>query len=241
MPPTVFASIPVVLIPGYLLDADIWRDVAARLSPGRDVVVPELAAFDSVEAMAEHLFATLPPVCAVAGLSMGGYVAMEMALRAPERIARLALVNTKPTPDPAAARERRVQLRAMAEDGRLAAAQRALEPLMLTDRHRTAGAQALTRLRAMYSRSDAKQFVRHQNALNTRLDHSEALAAVTTPTLVLASRKDALIPFDVTLDMIRRLPNARVVLLEDTGHLSLLERPLETAEILAPFLVGAAA
>ena len=241
MAQTVPASIPVVLIPGYLLDADIWRDVTTRLSPERDVVVPDLAAFDTVEAMAEHLLATLPPAFTVAGLSLGGYVAMAMARRAPARIARMVLVNTKPTPDPAAARERRMQLRALAEGGRLAEAQRALEPLMLTDCHRIEGAQALTRLRAMYSRSDATRFVRHQNALNTRPDHSEALGAVTMPTLVVASRKDALIPFDVTLEMIRRLPNARVVLLEDTGHLSLLERPLETAEILSRFLAGSAA
>lgn len=228
---------PIVLIPGYLLNQDIWRDVIAAM-PEREAIVPDLAAFDSVEAMAEHLLITLPSRFALGGLSLGGYVAMEMASRAPERIAQLAIVNSKPIPDAPATLERRVRLRAMAENGQLAEAQRALEPLMLMDRHRTDGAEAIARLRAMYARTDACEFVRHQNALNTRPDHTEALASFAMPTLVLASRKDALVPLDVTLEMVRRLPDTRAIMLENTAHLSLLERPRETAGYLSAFFRG---
>lgn len=229
-----------VLIPGYLLDADIWSDTTRRLAPEQQVVIPDLSRFETIEAMAAHLLANIPGRFAAAGLSMGGYVAMEMARRAPDRIERLALINTKPTPDTAATAERRADLQTLVEAGRQADALRALEPLMLSDAHRARGASALERLRAMYDRSDATQFIRHQRALTTRPDHRDSLPGFDMPTLVLASRKDALIPLEVTLDMIGRLPDARAVIFESTGHLSLLERPDETANILSHFLKGAA-
>ncbi|KAB2911771.1 MAG: alpha/beta fold hydrolase [Hyphomicrobiaceae bacterium] len=229
------ASSPLVLIPGYLLDRDLWRDVIAAL-PGREIIVPDLSPHDTVAAMAAHLLTISPPRFAVAGLSMGGYVAMEIAARAPERVAALGLVNTKPAPDTPTTINRRTRLRALADEGRLSEAHALLEPLMLSERHRREDAPALARLRAMYARTDAGQFVRHQYALNTRPDHRGMLAGVRCPTLVLASRQDGLIPLDVTLDMVRRLPEARTVILEGAGHLSPLERPAETACIVADFV-----
>lgn len=226
------AASPLVLIPGYLLDRDLWRDVIAAL-PGREIIVPDLAPHDTVAAMAAHLLPSLPTHFCLAGLSMGGYVAMEIMARASGRVLALGLINTKPTPDTPAIIERRVRLRLMAEAGRLSEAHAVLEPLMLSERYCREG--ALTRLRAMYARTDAGQFLRHQNALNTRPDHLDILAGIECPTLVLASRQDALIPIDVTLDMVRCLPDARTVILEGAAHLSLLERPSETAAIVADF------
>ncbi|HEY8368957.1 MAG TPA: alpha/beta fold hydrolase, partial [Thermodesulfobacteriota bacterium] len=96
-----------VLVPGLLCDRDLWRDQIPALSAMAEVRVPDLRPFDSIEDMARSILDAAPGAFALAGLSMGGYVALEVMRRAPGRVTRLALLNTTSRPDTEAQTARR--------------------------------------------------------------------------------------------------------------------------------------
>jgi pimeloyl-ACP methyl ester carboxylesterase len=228
---------PLALLPGLLNDAALWRHQIAALADRADCFVPDFTTQDSVAAMAETVLSALPGRFALAGLSMGGYAAFEILRRAPGRVARLALLDTKAGPDSAEQVARRRGLIALAEKGRFQGVTRRLLPLLIAEAH-LANEALVAEVMAMAGRVGRDAFVRQQAAIMGRPDSRPILARIQCPTLVLCGRQDQLTPPDLHLEMAAGIRDARLVVLEDCGHLAPLEQPAAVTAALGNWLAS---
>ncbi len=213
---------PLVLLPGLLLDERLF---AAQIEALADIAAPlpvVLDREDSIDAMAARVLAEAPERFALCGLSMGGYVALGIVRRAPERVTRLALLDTRAEPDDEAGRARRLALIERAEREGLDAVLDDLLPLFV---HADAFARLEPELRRMAHRIGPEAFVRQQRAIMGRPDQRPHLGAIRCPTLVLCGRQDALTPVACHEAMAAAIPDATLVVLPRCGHLAPLERP----------------
>ncbi len=217
---------PLVLLPGLLCDDALWAAQAEALADIAAVQVADLTRDDSIAGMAERVLAEAPAgPFALAGLSMGGYVAQAVALRAPERVARLALLDTNARADLPEQSERRRMLMGWARDGRFAEVTPALLP-MLVHPDRQTDADLVAAVTGMADRVGADAFRRQQTAIMGRPDRRGELGAIRCPTLVLCGADDALTPPKVHEELHAALPNTLpLAMVPDCGHLSTLERP----------------
>jgi pimeloyl-ACP methyl ester carboxylesterase len=183
--------------------------------------------------MAARALASLPPRFALAGLSLGGYVALEIMRRAPERVTRLALLGTSARPEPSAEAER-AESSTVLEQSRAAGATPMMallvHPMRLGDRRLT------TILAAMADRVGRKAFLRQQRAILRRADSRPDLAAIACPTLLLSGRQDPLAPPSLQHEMAGAIGGSRQIVIEDCGHLSPLERPETVTKALRDWL-----
>lgn len=226
-----------VLLPGLLCDRRLFAAQLTALESVAEMTVPELAGHDSIPALAQHVLATAPPRFALAGLSMGGYVALEILRQAPERVTRLALLDTQARADSATASARRHQLMALAEQGSFRGVTPRLLPLFIhPDRLRDA--ELCATVQAMAEATGKEGFLRQQTAILGRPDSRPGLPAITCPTLVLAGRDDAVTPPKLQLELATLIPNATLVLIPRCGHLAPLERPEAVTRQLRLWLDG---
>jgi len=228
---------PVVLLPGLLCDHRLYAAQLPALEARGDVLVGDLTRVDTVAGLAEQILAQSPAHFALAGLSMGGYVAFEILRRAPERVTRLALLDTQARADTEEAKARRRGLMELAEKGEFKGVTPRLLPLFvhpeaLADPHITATVASM----AESTGKDA--FLRQQRAIMGRPDSRAGLPAISCPTLVLAGREDQLTPMELQLEMAGLIPNATLVLLPRCGHLAPLERPAAVTRQLLAWLDG---
>jgi pimeloyl-ACP methyl ester carboxylesterase len=175
-------------------------------------------------AIARRILATAPPRFALAGLSMGGYVALEIVRQAADRVARLALLDTGARDDPPAARQTRRNRIALAESGRFAGANEAMWPALVHPDRRADTALKQVYL-AMCLDVGPEAFVRQQKAIMARVDSRPLLATIDGPTLVLVGAQDELTPPHLAEEMAAGIKGARLVKVPDCGHISTLERP----------------
>ena len=218
------AKTPLILLPGLLCDATLWRHQCDNLADIAAIRVADLTGHDSVGEMADTVLAAAPARFALAGLSMGGYVALEVMRRAPERVSRLALLDSSARADTPQQSGRRREFIALAGKGRFKGVTPRLLPLFIhPDR---LGDGALTgAVTAMAEAVGKDAFVRQQRAVLGRPDGRADLARIACPTLVLCGRQDEPTPLKVHQEMAAAIPDARLVVIEDCGHLSTLERP----------------
>ena len=228
---------PVVLLPGMMCDARLFGPQVAELSRDRAVMVAPITGAERVEALAEGVLAAAPGRFALAGLSMGGIVAMEVVRRAPERVLRLALLDTNHRAESErVAAARGPQMEAV-RAGHLARVMREeLKPSYLAPGPGRAGILDLVLDMALGLGPGV--FERQSRALMARPDQTEALRAVRVPTLILCGRHDALCPLHRHEAMAELIPGAQLVVVEDAGHLPTLETPEETTRALRTFLDG---
>jgi pimeloyl-ACP methyl ester carboxylesterase len=213
-----------VLLPGLLCDEALWQHQTEHLSDLADTWIADLTRDDSVPAMARRVLTEAPERFALAGLSMGGYVAQEIMREAPERVTRLALMDTSARPDTAEQAVRRRGLMQLAEQGRFRGVTPRLLPLLIHPR-RMLDTGLTSTVMAMAERVGQDAFLRQQRAILDRIDSRESLRRITCPTLVLCGREDARTPLDLHEEMARLIPGARLVIIEDCGHLAPLEQP----------------
>ena len=228
-----------LMLPGLLCDHALWEPQIVALS---DVCVPwvaDLTRDDSFPSMAARVLAEAPAqYFALAGLSMGGYVAMEIMRQAPERVTRLALLDTRATLDTPEETARRHELM------RLAQTERGFTPIttrmlpLLVHPARVEDEPLVRIIRDMAERIGAKVYVRHQNAIMSRPDFRPELRHIGCPTLVLCGRQDVLTPLEKHEEIARMIPTSRLVVIEQCGHLSTLERPYEVTVALRDWLSG---
>jgi pimeloyl-ACP methyl ester carboxylesterase len=187
-------------------------------------MIGDLTRHDSMGAMAEAILAEAPPRFALAGLSMGGYCAQEIMRRAPERVTRLALLDTSARADSDEQRARRRGLIELAQKGQFKGVTPRLLPLLIhPDRLED---KPLTRtVMGMSARVGQAAFLRQQKAIMGRPDGRPDLARIACPTLVLVGRQDALTPVALHEEIVAGVPGARLTVIEDSGHLTTLERP----------------
>jgi pimeloyl-ACP methyl ester carboxylesterase len=227
--------IPLLLIPGLLCDGALWRHQAEHLAELAQIQIADVTQQDSVAAMADAVLAMTPGRFALAGLSMGGYVALEIMRRAPERVIRLALLDSSARPETAKSRARRLGFMDQAERGDFKGVTGRLLPLLVhPDR---LGDAALTgEIMAMSLRVGKEAYLRQQKAIIGRPDGRARLGEITATTLVLVGRQDALTPLDLHEEMAARIPHARLVVVERSGHLTTMEQPEAVTAIMRYWL-----
>jgi pimeloyl-ACP methyl ester carboxylesterase len=215
---------PLVLLPGLLCNERLFAAQAAELGRDRRVTVADLRQDTSMADMAERVLADAPARFALCGLSMGGYLALLIALTAPERVTRLAVLNGQARADAPDALARRTAQMGLAESGRFDEVPEQLLPLFL-HADRLADPGLCDTVRAMAAEVGPEAFVRQQRALMGRTDLRPRLEAIRCPALLLSGRHDRLIPPERTEEIAASIPGATYVLLGRCGHLSTLERP----------------
>lgn len=221
----------VLLIPGLLCDHFVWEPVLAKL----DAEVADLSTQDSLTTMAEDCLARHPGPLRVAGHSMGARVAMEMARLAPERIERLALLDTgiHPLKDGETAKRDEIVQFAYA-NGMEALAARWLPPMVHEPNQ--ANAALMQGLTAMVLRKDADLHARQIKALVNRPDAAAYLHQIACPTLLVVGRQDQWSPVAQHEEMLALMPDARLEVVENAGHFAPVEQPETVADLLADFL-----
>ncbi len=230
-------KVPLVLLPGLLCDAALWQPQVDALSDIADCRVADLTTQDSIEAMAESVLAAMPARFALAGLSMGGYVALEIMARAPERVTRLALLDTRAQADEAEESKRRRGLIELAEKGQFKGVTPRLLPLFIHEARLDDAALTGTVTR-MAQHVGKEAFIRQQRAIMGRRDQMATLVKIHVPTLVLCGREDALTPLADHKAMAAGIAGARLTVVEDCGHLATLERPEEVNAALRRWLAA---
>lgn|SRR5690348_5500724 len=222
---------PLVLLPGLLCDAALWHGQVAGLASVADSWVADLTHDDSLVAMARRVLQAAPPEFALAGLSMGGYCAFEVIRQAPERVRRLALLDTGARADTPEQTSRRRGLIELAEKGEFKGVTPRLLPLFV-HRDRLNDKTLTDAVTAMAERVGRDAFLRQQKAIIGRVDSRASLANIRCPTLVLCGREDALTPPALAEEIAAGIPGARLDLIDRCGHLSTMERPeAVTAEL----------
>lgn len=224
-----------LLVPGLVCDEDLFRDQRLGLEADVDVVVSDVSRRASLEDMARDALAAAPQRFAVAGLSMGGYVVWEILRQAADRVTGVALLDTSARPEAPEQTTRRRALMALAEQDDYALVLDLLWPFEVAPSRR-ADAALRARCDAMFWRSGPEVFVRQQEAIIARPDSRPDLARIDVPALVLCGRDDAITPLDGSEEMAAEIAGARLVVLEDCGHLATLERPGEVTTALRQWL-----
>jgi pimeloyl-ACP methyl ester carboxylesterase len=229
------APLPTVLIPGLLCTPRLYVEQIPALWRFGPVTVADHTRDDSMTAMAQRILSQAPPQFALVGLSMGGYAAFEILRQAPERVSKLALLDTTARPDLPEQTEQRHKQISMARQGQFAEIARLLFPRFVAVAHQ--GDRTLQRVvRTMAEQTGAEAFVRQQTAIMRRADSRPLLAAVPCPTLVVVGEQDVLTPPERAAEMAAAIPNARQVVLPDCGHLSTLEQPDAVTRALVNFM-----
>lgn len=229
--------LPSVLIPGLLCTPALYAEQIPALWRLGPVTVADHTRDDSMTAIAQRILSLAPPRFALIGLSMGGYVAFEILRQAPERIVKLALLDTTARPDTPEQTEARTRQIEMTRAGRFEGIASLLFPrFVAAARHGDRALEAVVRTMANDTGPDA--FIRQQLAIMRRVDSRPALGAIGCPTLVVVGEQDALTPPDRAAEMAAAIPKARQVVVPQCGHLSTLEQPEALSKALVDFLAA---
>ncbi len=219
---------PILLVPGLACSPRIFAPVVPALWRFGPVTVANHIREDNMGSIARKILAEAPPRFALAGHSMGGYIAFEILRQAPERVAKLALLNTQARPDTPDASERRRGLIARAIFDEL------FPGLVHPSRRDDSDLRQLVHDMADDVGPDA--FVRQQMAIISRPDSRPALAWIKCPTLVLSGDEDNTIPNALSSEMANGIPGAKLVIVPNCGHMSPAEQPSATSGALVEWL-----
>jgi pimeloyl-ACP methyl ester carboxylesterase len=225
-----------VLIPGLLCDPDLWSHQTSHLADIAQITVAYITAGETIEALAAQVLAEAPDKFALAGLSMGGYVAQAIMRLAPERVERLALLDTSGRADTDDQRMRRSQLIDMSRIGKFRGVTDRLLPILIHE-DRLADEDLTDRVKAMAERVGPEAFHRQQMAIMSRPDGRSDFAGYNIPVLVVCGRQDALTPVALHEEMVDLIPGAKLAVIEDSGHLSSMERPQAATALLRQWLL----
>lgn len=228
-------SLPLVLVPGLLCSARLYAAQIAALWPFGQVAVADHRRDADMAAIAARILADAPPRFALAGLSMGGYIAFAMMRLAPERIAKLALLDTSARPDTPEQKLNRDKSIATAEAGKLNDIVETLIPRFLHRHH--VNDEALKKIiRTMAAETGAEAFVRQTKAIKSRQDSRPLLSEIKCPTVVLVGDGDELTPPELAKEIAGGISGAKLTIVPDCGHLSTLEKPDAVNSALASWL-----
>ena len=224
-------SLPIVLVPGLLCSARLFAEQLPALWQLGPVTVADHRRDSDVASIARRILAHAPPRFALVGLSMGGYISFELLRQAPERIARVVLLDTTARADLPEQSERRQALIALAREGHFPEVPDLLFPRFV---HRARQTDPVLRglVRQMAEETGADAFIRQEMAILSRPDSRPSLAAIRCPTTVIVGDGDELTPPDLAREIASGVPGARLIEIAQAGHLSPLERPAEVTAAL---------
>ncbi|MBB6093897.1 pimeloyl-ACP methyl ester carboxylesterase [Povalibacter uvarum] len=221
-------------MPGLLCDEVLWRQQADALADIADPVIADLTLDDSIAAMAERTLASSPERFALAALSMGGYVAFEILRQAPQRVTRLALLDTSAAPDDDIRTKQRIAGIASLQAGKFSGVTNRLLPQLVHASHVTGPVGEV--VKSMAQRVGDAAFLRQQTAILRRRDSRPLLHEISVPALVAVGDSDRLTPVADAVEIHRAIAAAKLHIFRQCGHLPPLESPEETNEVLREWL-----
>jgi pimeloyl-ACP methyl ester carboxylesterase len=227
--------LPLVLLPGMMCDARMFFPQIAALSGQRAIMAAPMVGADTMAALADQVLAVAPKRFALAGLSMGGILAMEVLRQAPDRVARLALLDTNPRAELEAVKARRTpQMEAVAQGALRAVMRDEMKPNYLVESPRKQ--DILDLCMDMALGLGARVFRDQSIALRDRIDQQDTLRAYRGKALVLCGRHDVLCPVERHELMHELLQDSTLEIIEGAGHLPTLEQPEHTTAALIRWL-----
>ncbi|MGM0751745.1 MAG: alpha/beta fold hydrolase [Bacillota bacterium] len=226
-----------VLLPGTLCDERLWEHQLEHLTDVSEPSVSMLTEEDTIEGMAESVLKHAPERFALAGLSLGGIVAMEVIRRAPERVTRLALLDSNPHGPKQEQLEGWKDLISKVESGEF---QSIVEEKLLPNLihpSRQEERDLVSTIRDMAEKIGPEVYVQQLRAVSTRSDLREVLREINVPTLLLVGRDDQVCPLSLHEEMQESISESRLVVVNHCGHLSSLEQPEEVTAALRNWLM----
>lgn len=243
-----------VLIHAFPLSADMWLPQLAKVPPGWRFIAPDIRGFrgagpafedaslagatmddyaDDLIALMDHLDTER---FAVAGLSMGGYIAMALAARAPERLTHLILADTRMTADTPEGRAGRDKMKADVERSGPRAVADAMLPKLVGETTKVDQPDLADAVRHLIEMNRGEAIGGAIDALKSRPDRTEMLARIAVPSLVICGAEDVITPPADSEAMARTIPGAKLEIIDRAGHLSNLEQPAAFTAALQAFL-----
>ena len=227
---------PSVCLPGVLCDAALWRAQLDVLLPHTDCMVADITRHDNMGALAKAVLDNAPAKFSLVALSMGGYVAFEIMRIAPQRVARLCLMDTSARPDTPEQNERRRALIGLSKSGKFKGVTPRLLPMLIhPDRLQDEAVTSV--IMAMAERVGPQAFERQQTAILNRVDSRLLLSKISAPTLVIGGDDDVITPPEIVGEIAQWIPGAIYHRVPDCGHLPPLEHPQLVNDLLAEFLL----
>ncbi len=223
-----------VLIPGLGSDAAVWQRTVAALDGEVGCLVGDTLSDDTLPGMARRILGEAPQSFALAGVSMGGMVALELMRIAPERVTRLALVDTNARPDTfgrKASRRLANLVVGMTSDFRRAA-ERSLRSLV----HPSTPEDVRAELVEMSVRVGARTYIRQNRAVSARNDLRDFLPRIAVPTAVIVGQEDRMTPAGLSGEIHALTPGSTLHVIPDCGHLPPIEKPEVMAALLMALL-----
>ena len=214
----------IVLVPGLMCTPQFYAAQLPSLWRAGSVQFANHTRDEAMSDIARRILGEAPQRFALAGHSMGGYVALEMLRQAPQRIERVALLDTSALPDAAEQSERRQKLIELASQGRYGDVADQLYPNLVHPARRD-DAELREAVRQMARDTGAAAFIRQERAIMGRADSRPTLAEVRCPALVLVGEQDALTPPERAEEIAQGIAGAVKVVVPDCGHMSAMERP----------------
>ncbi len=230
-------KLPLMLLPGLLCDAALWQHQVNSLITMADCQVADLTQHETMTSLARAVLSAAPPQFALAALSMGGYVALEIMRQAPERVIKLCMLDTSARADTPEQKERRRLLLVMSQSGKFKGVTPRLLPLLIHPA-RMDDKELTATIFAMAERVGREAFHRQQTAILNRIDSHASLKQIKCPVSVICGRQDVLTPPEITREIADGISGAEFTIIEDSGHLTALERPERVNQIMKKWLAG---
>jgi pimeloyl-ACP methyl ester carboxylesterase len=225
----------IVFVPGLLCTSALYAPQLEALSGKAECIIADHTRHDTMEAIAKSILDEAPDRFVLIGLSMGGYIALEMAGQAPGRITSLVLMSTSARPERPEQTAFRREVIARAEADGIDAAVDRLLPFFL-DNERLGDTELVGIVRKMARDTGIETFIRQQTAIMGRKDSWPDLGRINAPTLVVVGDRDRLMPPEQSEEIAAGIPGARLEVIEECGHLTTLERPEIVNDRLLEFL-----
>ncbi len=231
---------PVLFLPGLLCDYRLFEAQIKLLQAATPCFVADLTVADSIPKLAEAAMQQVlsqSPKWSVVALSMGGYVAMELMRRFPEKIDRLVIMNSSARADTDEQKATRRGLIALADQGRFLGVAPRLMPRLLHPKN-LENSQITGVITAMAESIGKEAFIKQQTAIMNRVDSRESLGQVKAKTLVIAGENDILTPKELLIEISSLISDSHLKHVNNAGHLTPLEAPEETYQHLHNFLLS---
>lgn len=229
-------TLPIVLITGQLLTDAVWQPLLDAWSD-REVIVADNRSDDTIEGFAQRLLDDAPPKFALVAHAMGGFVAFEVMRRAPDRVARLALISTLASADGPAQTARRQGYIDLVESGKFEQVVEERIPILFPEEKRD-DAQLLSLARRMAADTGAETFLAQQRAIMARIDSRPRLGEIAVPTLLIWGEKDGITSRAHHDEIAAAIPGARLEVVPGAGHLPTVEAPDVVGPLLSKFIDG---
>lgn len=229
------SSLPVVLVCGLNCSARVYEPQLPALWQFGPVQVADHRRGETMTEIAASILAAAPPRFALAGFSMGGYIAFEILRQARSRVERLALIDTAAAADRPEQTERRNRFIDLTRGGKVTEREDIKWPTLVHESR--LGDEALREiLKQMTQETGSDAYIRQQKAILSRPDSREMLPAIGMKTLVIVGDSDQLTPPSAAEEMASLIPDAKLEVIPNCGHMSTLERPDRVSKLMVEWL-----